>query len=174
MFRLSAQAPWEAIRGRIPEELWCNEWQRQTLYPETAREHLHGQSGPTNETRWARTVPQPLQLWSVSILVMKRPQRQNCVRKENKHQFKLGLNAVYLTLNLLKVSLFLHKYDQLWSDFHTWVYNQVWVWQALLYFMKRNLSLHSLSLILSTQICRSLPWLKQKGFIHRDLLQNNF
>lgn len=87
---LSARAPWEAIGGRILEELWSNEWQRQPLYPETAREHLHGQSGPANETRWARTVPQPLQPQSVSTLVMKRPLEAKLCKKTNKHQFRFG------------------------------------------------------------------------------------
>lgn len=46
------------------------------------REHLHGQSGPPNETRWARTVPQPLQPQSVSTLVMKRAAGAKLCKKE--------------------------------------------------------------------------------------------
>lgn len=53
-------------------ELWSHGRPTQSLYPQMAGEHLHGQSGPANETRWARTGPRPLQPQSVSTLLMKR------------------------------------------------------------------------------------------------------
>lgn len=52
---------------------WSFGHPRQSLYHQMAREHLHGQSGLANETRWATTVPQPFQPRSVSTLLMKRP-----------------------------------------------------------------------------------------------------
>lgn len=52
---------------------WSYGHPRQSLDHQMAGEHLHGQSGPANETRWARTVHQPFQPRSVSTLLMKRP-----------------------------------------------------------------------------------------------------
>lgn len=52
-----------------------------------AGEHLHGQSGPANETRWATTVPQPFQPRSVSTLLMKRPADGEWNEKKELHKF---------------------------------------------------------------------------------------